>query len=137
MSDLVERIFIAKHVRSGGWLSREMLEPRVALLNSMREPRRFTLPTKTCVAVIASVLIFGRHHMTSGHSGTIGHLVFPIAGSIPAAIVAHTLYYYTQPDALVVDPMAGGGRTLDVCQSMGRRCLAYDIRAGSTGNQAT
>ena len=50
------------------------------------------------------------------------------AGSIPAAIVAHTLYYYTQPDALVVDPMAGGGSTLDVCHSMGRRCLAYDIQ---------
>jgi ParB family transcriptional regulator, chromosome partitioning protein len=51
------------------------------------------------------------------------------AGSIPAAIVAHTLYYYTGPDALVVDPMAGGGSTLDVCRSMGRRCLAYDIQA--------
>jgi ParB family transcriptional regulator, chromosome partitioning protein len=51
----------------------------------------------------------------------------PHAGSIPAAIIAHTLYYYSQPDALVVDPMAGGGTTLDVCQSMGRRCLAYDI----------
>jgi hypothetical protein len=24
--------------------------------------------------------------------------------------------------------MAGGGTTLDVCQSMGRRCLAYDLR---------
>jgi ParB family chromosome partitioning protein len=52
----------------------------------------------------------------------------PHAGSIPAAIIAHTLYYYTQPDGLVVDPMAGGGTTLDVCQSMGRRCLAYDIQ---------
>jgi ParB family chromosome partitioning protein len=52
----------------------------------------------------------------------------PHAGSIPAAIVAHTLYYFTQPNALVVDPMAGGGTTVDVCQSMGRRCLAYDIQ---------
>ena len=51
----------------------------------------------------------------------------PHPGSIPPAIVAHTLHYYTQPSALVVDPMAGGGTTLDVCQSMGRRCLAYDI----------
>jgi ParB family transcriptional regulator, chromosome partitioning protein len=51
----------------------------------------------------------------------------PHAGAIPAAIVAHALYYYTQPGALVVDPFAGGGTTLDVCQSMGRRCLAYDI----------
>ncbi len=51
----------------------------------------------------------------------------PHPGSIPPAIVAHTLHYFTTPGALVVDPMAGGGTTLDVCQSMGRRCLAYDI----------
>ena len=51
----------------------------------------------------------------------------PHPGSIPPGIVAHTLHYFTEPDALVVDPMAGGGTTLDVCQSMGRRCLAYDI----------
>jgi ParB family chromosome partitioning protein len=48
-------------------------------------------------------------------------------GAIPAAIVAHALHYYTEPGALVVDPMAGGGTTLDVCAAMGRRCLAYDV----------
>jgi hypothetical protein len=52
----------------------------------------------------------------------------PHPGAIPPAIVAHTLYYYTIPNALVVDPMAGGGTTLDVCASMGRRCRAYDLR---------
>ena len=51
----------------------------------------------------------------------------PHPGSIPPAIVAHVLHYFTQPGGLVVDPMAGGGTTLDVCQSMGRRCLAYDL----------
>ncbi|MBV8611731.1 MAG: ParB N-terminal domain-containing protein [Singulisphaera sp.] len=51
----------------------------------------------------------------------------PHPGSIPPAIVAHLLHYYTSPGALVVDPMAGGGTTLDVCTSMGRRCLAYDL----------
>jgi ParB-like chromosome segregation protein Spo0J len=51
----------------------------------------------------------------------------PHAGTIPPSIVAHTLHYYTAPGALVVDPMAGGGTTLDVCESMGRRCLAYDL----------
>jgi hypothetical protein len=51
----------------------------------------------------------------------------PHPGSIPPSLVAHTLHYFTAPDALVVDPMAGGGTTLDVCQSMGRRCLAYDL----------
>ena len=51
----------------------------------------------------------------------------PHPGSIPPAIVAHTLHYFTAPAGLVVDPMAGGGTTLDVCQSMGRRYLAYDL----------
>jgi len=51
----------------------------------------------------------------------------PHPGSIPAAIIAHTLYYFTHPGGSVVDPMAGGGTTLDVCQSMGRLCLAYDL----------
>lgn len=53
----------------------------------------------------------------------------PHPGSIPPAIVAHTLHYYTTPGALVVDPMAGGGTVIDVCESMGRRCLAYDIHS--------
>jgi ParB family chromosome partitioning protein len=51
----------------------------------------------------------------------------PHPGAIPPSIVAHTLHYYTGTGALVVDPMAGGGTTLDVCQAMGRRCLAYDL----------
>jgi hypothetical protein len=51
----------------------------------------------------------------------------PHPGSIPPGIVAHMLHYFTAPGALVVDPMAGGGTTLDVCTSMGRRCLAYDL----------
>lgn len=49
-------------------------------------------------------------------------------GSIAAGIVANTVHYFSQPGDLVVDPMAGGGTTVDVCQSLGRRCLAYDIK---------
>jgi hypothetical protein len=56
----------------------------------------------------------------------------PHPGSIPPAIVAHMLHYYTPPGGLVVDPMAGGGTTLDVCQSMGRRCLALDLHPART-----
>ncbi len=51
----------------------------------------------------------------------------PHPGSIPPSIIAHTLHYFTEPNSLVVDPMAGGGTTIDVCESMGRRCLAYDL----------
>jgi len=51
----------------------------------------------------------------------------PHPGSIPPGIVAHAIHYYTDPGSLVVDPMAGGGTTLDVALAMGRRCLAYDL----------
>jgi ParB-like chromosome segregation protein Spo0J len=51
----------------------------------------------------------------------------PHPGAIPAGIVAHAVFYFSPPGGLVVDPMAGGGTSLDVCRSMGRRCLAYDL----------
>jgi ParB family chromosome partitioning protein len=51
----------------------------------------------------------------------------PHPGSIPPAIIAHLLHYYSKPSDLVVDPMAGGGTTLDVACSMGRKCLVYDL----------
>ncbi len=51
-------------------------------------------------------------------------------GSIPAGIVANTVHYFSEPGDLVVDPMAGGGTTIDVCSSLNRRCLAYDLAPG-------
>jgi DNA modification methylase len=48
-------------------------------------------------------------------------------GAIPGQIIENILYYYTEPFDKVVDPMAGGGTTVDVCKAMYRRYLAYDI----------
>jgi len=48
-------------------------------------------------------------------------------GRIPGQIVMNLLYYYTEQGDLVVDPMAGGGSTIDACLIMGRKCRAYDI----------
>ena len=48
-------------------------------------------------------------------------------GRIPGQIALNLLYYYTKQGDLVVDPMAGGGSTIDACLVMGRRCRAYDI----------
>ena len=48
-------------------------------------------------------------------------------GNIPGQIVLNLLCYYTKPGDLVIDPMAGGGSTIDACLVMGRRWLAYDI----------
>jgi len=57
----------------------------------------------------------------------IGH-----PGNIPAQILMNLNYYYTEPGDLVVDLFAGGGVTLDVCDSKdpdfgNRKCKAYDI----------
>lgn len=51
----------------------------------------------------------------------------PYPGRIPGQIIQNLLYFYTEPGDLVVDPMAGSGTTYDVCKSMNRRCLCYDI----------
>jgi DNA modification methylase len=37
------------------------------------------------------------------------------------------LYYYSKQGDLVVDPMAGGGVTVDCCLVMNRKCKAYDL----------
>ena len=64
--------------------------------------------------------------LTSGRSAMTGPLASPSRlHPRPSWRIRSTT---TRPQgALVVNPMAGGGTTLDVCQSMGRRCLAYDL----------
>jgi len=48
-------------------------------------------------------------------------------GRTPHQILQNLLYYYTSEGDLVVDPMAGGGTTIDVCRLMKRSCLAFDL----------
>ncbi len=48
-------------------------------------------------------------------------------GRIPAQLVGHTLYYFTKPGDLILDPMAGGGVVSDVCMIFERKCQAFDI----------
>lgn len=48
-------------------------------------------------------------------------------GQIPAGIVFNTLYFFTKPGDIVVDPMAGGGVVGDVCKQFDRKCSMYDI----------
>lgn len=42
-------------------------------------------------------------------------------------ICLNLLYYYSDQEDLVVDPMAGGGTMIDSCLVMNRKCRAYDI----------
>ncbi|MDA3789718.1 MAG: DNA methyltransferase [Desulfobacula sp.] len=48
-------------------------------------------------------------------------------GRIPAQLIAHILCYFSKPNDLILDPMAGGGVTPDTCLAMGRRCWAFDM----------
>jgi hypothetical protein len=51
----------------------------------------------------------------------------PHPGRIPGQISANIIYYYSEPGDLVVDPMAGGGSTLDAAAFLGREALGYDV----------
>ena len=48
-------------------------------------------------------------------------------GRIPAQLIAHTLFYFTKPGNLILDPMSGGGVVSDVCMLFERKCQSFDI----------
>lgn len=48
-------------------------------------------------------------------------------GVTPAFIIWNMVQRYTRPGDLVVDPMAGSGTTIDVCEEEGRKVVGYDI----------
>lgn len=49
--------------------------------------------------------------------------------------VMNILYSYSKQGDLVIDPMAGGGVTVDTCLVMNRKCRAYDIRPEESGRK--
>ncbi|MEM1166136.1 MAG: DNA methyltransferase [Planctomycetota bacterium] len=61
-------------------------------------------------------------HYGAGIQGTRGY-----EGATPSWVIWQLLQRYTRENDLVVDPMAGGGTTLDVARDLGRRALGYDL----------
>ncbi|MBC8328629.1 MAG: DNA methylase [Planctomycetes bacterium] len=49
-------------------------------------------------------------------------------GATPSYVIWNLLQRFTAPGALVIDPMAGSGTTLDVARDLGRRALGYDLQ---------
>lgn len=49
------------------------------------------------------------------------------AGRIPGQILLNLLWFFTKQGDLVIDPMAGGGTTVDACLLLNRKCYGYDI----------
>ena len=52
-------------------------------------------------------------------------------GRIPAQLVGHTLYYFTKPGDLVLDPMAGGGVVSDVALSLSENASLLILQPGT------
>ncbi|OPX41115.1 MAG: hypothetical protein B1H13_03870 [Desulfobacteraceae bacterium 4484_190.3] len=48
-------------------------------------------------------------------------------GRIPAQMIAHILYYFSDKNDLVFDPMAGGGVVADTCLAFNRKCWSFDM----------
>lgn len=48
-------------------------------------------------------------------------------GQIPEQIIENILYYYSNPNDIVLDPMAGSGIVGDVCKKMFRRYWLIDV----------
>ncbi len=48
-------------------------------------------------------------------------------GRIPAQMIAHILYYFSDQNDLVFDPMAGGGVVADTCLAFDRKCWSFDM----------
>ena len=48
-------------------------------------------------------------------------------GATPTYVPWNLISRYTREGDLVVDPFCGGGTTLDVARSLGRRALGYDV----------
>lgn len=49
-------------------------------------------------------------------------------GNCPPQVVEQCVLRLTGKDDLVLDPMAGSGTAIDVCNLLDRRCIAYDIK---------
>ncbi len=48
-------------------------------------------------------------------------------GRIPAQMIAHIIYYFSDQNNLVFDPMAGGGVVADTCLAFNRKCWSFDM----------
>jgi len=51
----------------------------------------------------------------------------PHPGRIPGQIAGNLIWYLTKPGDMVIDPMAGGGSTIDVARFLKRQVIGYDI----------
>lgn len=99
---------------------RDRLAKKEAKQNAMRPKFERLAELEAQGVYIGSVWSFGPRANYAGDAGYHGN-------SIPQ-IVENAVLLYTQPGDTVLDPMAGSGTTLDVCELLSRRCIGVDIQ---------
>ena len=63
----------------------------------------------------------------SQHYGEVEQGSQKYRGATPSHIIWNVVQRFTREGDLVVDPFAGSGTTLDVCQDLGRRSVGFDL----------
>ena len=88
-----------------------------------KPPRRFERPQKPSLRLQTTTLWeYPSQHYGKGQQGDSKYV-----GATPSYVIWNVLSRYSQPDALVVDPMCGSGTTLDVARDLGRRARGFDL----------
>jgi len=83
-----------------------------AILSTFGDPLNFTPQETTVWPTFGIDERFGKRH----------------PGNIPAELVRNILCRLTKPGDLILDPFAGGGVVIDVCEDMvNRECEAFDL----------
>lgn len=87
------------------------------------KPRPFTRPAKPPLRLQTTTL----WDYPSQHYGNKPQGDSRYTGATPSYVVWNLLQRYTEPDALVVDPMCGSGTTIDVASDLKRRARGFDL----------
>lgn len=95
--------------------ARNETEALSAIYADLRKFPKVTFSEPEFVAPVYNVWAFGKLSNETTHYG-----------NTEQRIVDNLLWLYTQPLEIVVDPFAGGGSTLDVCEKRLRRCWVSD-----------
>ncbi len=88
-----------------------------------KKPRRFERPKKPPVRPQTTTLWeYPSQHYGEGAQGDSRYV-----GATPSYVIWNLVQRYSEPGALVVDPMCGSGTTLDVARELGRRARGFDL----------
>jgi adenine-specific DNA-methyltransferase len=80
------------------------------------------MPSPKLTLQTTTLWTYPSQHYGKGEQGSADY-----RGATPSWVIWNLLQRYTEPDAVVVDPMCGSGTTLDVAADLGRGGIGFDL----------